>query len=704
MYTYDRVAHGFAARLTPSQASQLQNIPGVISVLPDQIHHLQTTRSPQFLGLTASSGLWPSSDYGADVIVGVVDTGIWPESRSFSGTGLSPKPTSWNNKCDVAPDFPATSCNNKIIGARFFYAGFEAAYGPVEKYGESKSPRDMNGHGTHCASTAAGSPVANAEVLGYAPGEARGVASKAKVAVYKALWNPGVGADSDILAAIEKAVEDGVHVLSLSLGVKTDDGFARAYHLDPVAVGAFGAMNQGVVVSCAAGNDGPTARSAKNIAPWMITVGASTIDREFPVNVILGDGRTFTGTTLYSGTPATNLVSMVYGGNAGSVNCLPGKLVAGLVSGKIVFCEQVDTDDISTAAKGVAVAQAGGYGIIVANKASNGFQLDASADLIPTALVTATDGDQIRNYVSSTPFASARFVLRGTVTGTSPSAPRVAAFSGRGPNFVTPEILKPDVIAPGVNILAAWTGARGPSQTDVDTRRTEFNVLSGTSMACPHVSGLAAMLLKVNPNWSLAAIRSALMTTAYNKDNLGNNLIDLSNGKQSLAYYHGSGHVDQVKAQDPGLVYDLGVNDYVDFLCTIGYNSQTIQIFTKVPVDCSNRNLGNPGSLNYPSFSVVFTSNPQTITYKRTVKNVGSKKNIVYTARGDITGPDVNVNVNPQRLVFSDTIDVLSYEVTFTNAAASGASFGYLIWEDGEHVVRSPIAVIRKIGPLVSEL
>lgn len=307
LYTYSAAAHGFSALLTASHASALRRHPSVLSVQPDQIRHLHTTRTPHFLGLADSFGLWPNSDYADDVIVGVLDTGIWPDRRSFSDDGLSPVPSSWKGKCEFGPDFPASSCNRKIIGARAYFQGYEAA---VENLmfddtdsnftslkDDLKSPRDTEGHGTHTASTAAGAVVPNASFFDYARGEARGMAIKARIAVYKICWSLGCF-DSDILAAMDQAVSDGVHVISLSVGAS---GRAPEYDRDSIAIGAFGAARHGVVVSCSAGNSGPGPSTAVNIAPWILTVGASTIDREFPADVVLGDGRVFGGVSLYSG-------------------------------------------------------------------------------------------------------------------------------------------------------------------------------------------------------------------------------------------------------------------------------------------------------------------------------------------------------------------------------------------------------------------
>ncbi|XP_031497729.1 subtilisin-like protease SBT1.4 [Nymphaea colorata] len=684
LYTYSRIAHGFAVRLSRSQAESIRRLPGVLAVTPDRVHHLHTTRTPRFLSLTDSNGLWPAANYGDDIVIGVLDTGIWPERPSFSDAGLPRPPNRWQGKCDAGPDF----CNNKIIGARFYHKGYVASVRMMNGTTDLLSPRDTDGHGTHTASTAAGAAVPGAGFFSYAEGEARGMAPLARIAAYKICWSRGCF-DSDILAAMDQAVSDGVDIISLSVGAT---GSAPDYDYDSIAIGAFGAIRSGVLVSCSAGNSGPEPKTAVNIAPWILTVGASTIDREFPADVILGDGTVLGGVSLYSGNPlGSDRLPLVYQAERYSSSlCLPGSLDPTIVAGKIVLCDRGFNARVE---KGSSVKEAGGAGMILANTAESGEELVADAHLLPATMVGHTAAKKIRRYAGSVASPNATIAFRGTVTGRSLSAPQVAAFSSRGPHFISPEIIKPDVVAPGVNILAGWTGFAGPTGLDIDSRRVDFNIISGTSMACPHVSGLAALLRKAHPGWSPAAIKSALMTTAYAVDNSGSPIKDVAFGTESTPFVHGSGHVDPNKALNPGLVYDADVSDYLVYLCAVGYNPERIAVIAQgETVDCSR--FGNPGNLNYPSFSVVF--GPQlVIQYQRTVTNVGPS-NSTYEASVSVPS-HVKITVSPSRLSFAATDQKLTYSIKFELWAESPGelpwpSFGYIVWSDGMHSVRSPIA------------
>ncbi|KAK6938611.1 PA domain [Dillenia turbinata] len=515
LYTYNNVVHGFSVRLTPDEANSLQNQLGILSVLPELKYELQTTRTPDFLGLGQYDARFPSSGSVSEVIIGVLDSGIWPELKSYDDTGLGPVPSGWKGECEVGKTFNSSNCNRKLIGARYFSKGYEAAFGPIDETLESKSPRDDDGHGSHTSTTAAGSAVPGASLFEFAPGTARGMATHARIAAYKVCWLGGCFG-SDIMAAMDKAVDDGVNVLSMSIG-----GGVADYDRDTVAIGAFAATEKGILVSCSAGNGGPTSESLSNVAPWITTVGAGTLDRDFPAYINLGSGTNFTGVSIYRGKQLPeSLLPLVYAGNVSNNTrgnfCISGSLVPEKVAGKVVLCERGGNARVQ---KGLVVRDAGGAGMILANTEDFGEELVADAHLLPSAAVGQKAGDAIKSYIASETNPTATISSGGTKVKVEPS-PVLAAFSSRGPNPITPEILKPDLIAPGVNILAGWTGAAGPTGLAEDKRRVSFNIISGTSMSCPHVSGLAALLKAAHPEWSPAMIRSALMTTAYTTYNV----------------------------------------------------------------------------------------------------------------------------------------------------------------------------------------
>ncbi|XP_050291868.1 subtilisin-like protease SBT1.7 [Quercus robur] len=694
IYTYENVIHGFSTRLTAKQAQLLESQPGILFVLPELKYELHTTRTPQFLGLDKNPALLPASNSESDVIVGVLDTGVWPESKSFDDTGLGPIPSSWKGACESGTNFTSSNCNRKLIGARFFSKGYEGTLGPIDTSKESRSPRDDDGHGTHTSTTAAGSVVQDASLFNYAKGTARGMATRARVAAYKVCWLGGCFS-SDILAAMEKAIEDNVDVISMSLGGGMSD-----YYRDSVAIGAFSAMEKGIFVSCSAGNAGPSSYSLSNQAPWITTVGAGTIDRDFPAYVSLGNGKNFSGVSLYKGSSLPGkLLPFVYAGNASNATngnlCMIGTLIPEKVAGKIVLCDRGVNSRVQ---KGSVAKDAGALGMILANTAANGEELVADAHLLPATAVGEKNDDIIKSYLFTDPNPTVTILFEGTKVGIQPS-PVVAAFSSRGPNSITAEILKPDIIAPGVNILAGWSGNVGPTGLSIDDRRVGFNIISGTSMSCPHVSGLAALVKAEHQDWSPAAIRSALMTTAYTVYKSGQKLQDVSTGKPATPLDYGSGHVDPVAALDPGLVYDLTAVDYLNFACALKYSAAQITSLAGRNFTCDASKTYSVTDLNYPSFSVVLTGtggvgNGSSVPkYTRTVTNVGSPG--TYKVSISSESPLVKIRVEPESLSFSAINEKKSYTVTFTTTGSlpsNSNSFARLEWTDGKHTVGSPIA------------
>ncbi|XP_057481883.1 LOW QUALITY PROTEIN: subtilisin-like protease SBT1.3 [Actinidia eriantha] len=695
IYTYQTAFHGVAARLSEEEAERLEELHGVMAIFPETKYELHTTRSPVFLGLEpekSTKSIWSDNLANHDVIVGVVDTGIWPESQSFNDTGMTLVPAHWKGACETGRAFTRNHCNRKIVGARVFYRGIEAASGKINEKDEYKSPRDQDGHGTHTAATVGGAPVHGANLLGYAYGTARGMAPGARIAAYKVCWAGGCFS-SDILSAVDRAVADGVNVLSISLG-----GGVSPYYRDSLAIATFGAMEMGIFVSCSAGNGGPDPISLTNVSPWMTTVGASTIDREFPATVKLGSGTTVTGVSLYKGRRNLSIKQqypLVYtGSNSSSPDpsslCLEGTLDPRVVVGKIVICDRGISPRVQ---KGQVVKDAGGVGMLLSNTAVNGEELVADSHLLPAVAVGETAGKAIKHYALTNPKATATLAFLGTRLGIRPS-PVVAAFSSRGPNFLSLEIMKPDFVAPGVNILAAWTGDVGPSSLPTDHRRVKFNILSGTSMSCPHVSGVAAVLKARHPEWSPAAIKSALMTTAYVHDNTYKSLTDAQTGAPSNPYDHGAGHIHPLKALDPGLVYDIKAQDYFEFLCSQALTPGQLQVFAKFSKRSCRHSLANPGDLNYPALSAVFpaSSNVTVLTLHRTVTNVGPPVSNYHVKVTPFKG--ASVKVEPAVLKFTSKNQKLSYKVTFTTKSRqTEPEFGSLIWKDGLYRVRSPVAI-----------
>ncbi|XP_058205525.1 subtilisin-like protease SBT1.3 [Rhododendron vialii] len=694
IYTYQTAFHGLAAQLSEEEAERLEKLDGVMAIFPETKYELHTTRSPLFLGLEPqkSTNIWSDSTADHDVIVGVLDTGIWPESQSFNDSGMTPVPAHWKGACETGRAFTKSNCNKKVVGARVFYRGYEASTGKINEKDEYKSPRDQDGHGTHTAATVAGSPVRGANLLGYAYGTARGMAPGARIAAYKVCWTGGCFS-SDILSAVDRAVADGVNVLSISLG-----GGVSPYYRDSLSIASFGAMERGVFISCSAGNGGPDPISLTNVSPWITTVGASTMDREFPSSVKLGTGKIISGVSLYKGRrnlSKEKLYPLVYtGSNSSSPDpsslCLEGTLDHRKVAGKIVICDRGINPRVQ---KGQVVKDAGGIGMILSNTAANGEELVADAHLLPAVGVGERAGKMIKQYALTNPKATATLAFMGTKLGIRPS-PVVAAFSSRGPNFLTLEILKPDMVAPGVNILAAWTGEVGPSSLQTDHRRVKFNILSGTSMSCPHVSGVAALLKARHPEWSPAAIKSALMTTAYVHDNMYKSLVDAATGAPSNPYDHGAGHIHPAKALDPGLVYDNGAQEYFEFLCTQALTSGQLDVFAKFSNRKCRKTLANPGDLNYPALSAVFpeTRNVTAVTLHRTVTNVGPPVSTYHVIVSQFKG--VFIKVEPAVLKFNSKDQKLSYKVTFTTKSRQTTpEFGSLIWKDALYRVRSPIAI-----------
>ena len=692
VYSYTHVVNGFTASLSPSEHEALKRSPGYVSSMRDLPVKADTTHSTQFLGLNSNSGAWPKSNYGEDVIIGLVDSGVWPESKSFNDNGMSQVPSRWKGVCDGGNNFSSSFCNKKLIGARFFNKGL-IAKSPNATKTISNSTRDTEGHGTHTSSTAAGNYVEDASYFGYATGTARGVAPRARVAMYKALWDEG-GFTSDIIAAIDQAILDGVDVISISLGL---DGVPL--YEDPIAIATFAALEKGIFVSTSAGNEGPYIETLHNGTPWVLTVAAGNVDRDFGGVITLGNGDSVPGSTLYPGKSSSSKIPIVFMDACDNLKQLKK------IGNKIVVCKDKNGSISDLQADNLRQARVGG-GVFITNITDLEFLIQTT---FPAIFLNPQSGETVENYIKTNSRPKASLEFRKTILGSKP-APAVTTYSSRGPSASCPFVLKPDLMAPGALILAAW-----PPQIPVTRLQSSqvlssnFNLLSGTSMSCPHAAGVAALLKAAHPEWSPAAIRSAMMTTSDTVDNTGGPIKDIGDdNKPASPFAIGAGHINPNKAIDPGLIYDAKIEDYVNLLCALNYSKKEIQTITKsASYNCSSPSL----DLNYPSFIAFFNvndskSDTKTIQeFHRTVTNVGGQSTYIASVT-PIKG--IQVRVTPDKLAFKEKNEKKSFKVSIEGPRLLKEEivFGYLSWADaaGNHLVRSPIVATGISSDVLPEI
>ncbi|MFI6758964.1 S8 family serine peptidase [Micromonospora sp. NPDC050417] len=674
--TLETAFNGFAVELTGPQVARLRATRGVRAVYENRKVHATTSHTPDYLGLTGQGGAWQQqfgdvAHAGEGTIVGVIDSGFWPESASFAPLP-TPRPdqaiidAKWKGTCDVGIEAPV-SCNNKVIGARWYNDS-----GIADLYPDDfSSPRDRNGHGTHTASTAAGNHDVSAVSAGQDLGRISGMAPAARISVYKALYDDGAGsangAEIDIVHAIDDAVADGVDVINYSIG----DDSERFGAIDAAFLNAAAA---GVFVAAAAGNAGPTAGTVDNSTPWVTTVAASTTDRQNSRKLTLGNGTVITGAGLgETGVGSAPLVfSRVSGPNPEDTYnaelCADDSLDPAKVKGAIVLCMR---GEVPRTDKSIEVARAGGIGMVLYNDTLN--SLNADVQTVPTVHVNEVDLATISAYVAA-----------GNATATiSPSTletvegPGVAAFSSAGPsNMNAGDLLKPDISAPGQDIAAAFSPAGGGNN---------FALESGTSMAAPHIAGIAALLLAKHPDWSPATVRSALMTSAVDTTDKGNPIKIGTYDATPLNY--GAGQVRPGSAFDPGLVFDSGVKDWIRYLCGVAARgTEYVEM-----EGCETVGTIDTAQLNYPSISMGRMVGKQTVI--RTVTNV-SDENSTYTSSVQAP-PGYSVKVTPAKIhIRPGKTESFKVEITNTGGAFDAWVDGALTWSDQyQHNVRIPLVV-----------
>ena len=673
----------FTATMTAPRARAVAKTPGVLGVTKDTRRHLTDKRnSVDYLKLSGRNGVWAdlggTSKAGRGVVIGVLDSGIWPENRSFAGRTLRTEPTIrkavpfrsgsrtmmrksdgkyFVGTCQAGEQFTPADCNSKLIGARAFGEGYKAAASPEEVAREFDSPRDRDGHGSHTAGTAGGNARVPAVVEGINFGRISGVAPAAKIAAYKVCWGSLPEAatgcyTTDLLAGIEAAIIDGVDVINYSIS-----GSQQA--TDPVELSFLSAASAGIFVAASAGNSGPTPSTTNHESPWVTSVAASTIAPYYGT-VTLGNGWSYLGasTTVtrdVTGPLANSSALGAAGQTAQNVAlCVPNSLDPARTAGKIVVCDRGVIDRV---VKSTEVERAGGIGMVLANPFDS--SLDPDLHAVPSVHVNPPASSSIKTYAGS---AGATATLRpGNQTSTAIPYPQVAGFSSRGP-AVAPkgDLLKPDLSAPGVAILAAVSPV---------PRGRSFDFNSGTSMASPHVAGLAALWYGVRPLWSPMKVKSALMTTARNTRTA-------TGARNRNPFDQGAGEVRPTRMFNPGLVYPAGDRDWNAYL-----EGQGVDTGTGVAAQKAS-------DYNAPSIAIGNLTATQTVTRRLEAIEPGR-----YRVRASV--PGTSVRVTPRVLKFSRKGQVKTYRVTFANRTAplDQAATGFLTWRGAGNRVRIPVAV-----------
>lgn len=686
--------NGFTASLTGAQAAELAKDSKVLIVAKDEQSAPDYT-SNDFMKLTGPQGSWATQFGGKDnagkgTVVGVIDTGYTPSNPFLTGDPVKPLAAgakaqvgvpyldgdgkiamlkgdgqTFKGECQpgqgAGASFDGSACNSKVVSARYFADPFLASV-PAEHRAPEEliSPVDVGSHGTHTASTAAGNADVHMSIAGTDFGVSSGVAPSAQVAVYKVCWeddDPNTGGcySSSSVAAIDAAITDGVDVLNYSISGNTNST------TDPVALAFLNAATAGIFVANSAGNSGPTPSTVNHAAPWVTSVAASTFPGDLVGTVVLSDGSKYRGATVMNtDVKDKQPVLAADAAAAGAQNanlCMANTLDPAKVTGKVVVCDRGVNARVDKSAE---VKRAGGVGMVLVNLTPS--SEDSDLHSVPTIHVNAPDGPALKAKVAANPALTVSLV-RGDLTGKPANpAPQIAGFSSRGPSLASGgDLLKPDISAPGVNVLAGVS--------PIANNGEQFGFMSGTSMASPHIAGVGALVLGKNPAWTPGMVKSAMMTTAYP-------LVKADGTPNTNPFDGGAGHVDTTKVTDPGLVYDAGAKDWVAFLNGQGFATGAPQAGSIEAKD-----------VNLPSFAL-----------GSLVGEVQVKRQITALVPGmyrpKVNLPGIEFHVEPQALNFAKAGQTREVTITIKNVSAPLGTFttGSLSWV-GPRTVTSPIAI-----------
>ncbi|WCJ34299.1 Subtilisin-like serine-protease S [Euphorbia peplus] len=697
VHHYHKSLRGFSAMLSPEEADKIRSLHSVVSVFESPLYELQTTRSYDFLLEHIDNknyeGIFEKHRDNPEhkIIIGHLDGGIWPESSSFDDNGFEAHPKAFGGDCyqyqyynryysQIVGDIP---CNKKIIGTRFYWWGYNHSGGNFD--GTYFSARDDHGHGTHTISTASGVDVSFLDFQGN-PTVIKGGAPKSYIASYKVCWNNFCDG-SDVFKAYDDAIYDGVDLITLSLGPTQ---VPPNYFEDPFALASYHAFSNGILTVAAAGNQGDLGPyHIGHTAPWVFTVAATSTDRDLSSDVILGNGVVLKGHGHNTYDFRDKQVVWANGALREASDCSMRSLDRNHVKGKIVVCKY---DNMETRAIR-DVLSANGIGIIFADFIEGGRM--AFYEPLPYSMICPSDYQILRNYINSNKRRATASILSTKIKIHSKPAPQMAYFSSRGPSSISPDIIKPDIAAPGMSILAAFPSSLpNPFVMNpvpiTNGDRKYHTYMSGTSMACPHVTGIAAVLKGIHANWPPSWIKSALMTTATWNDNTNQTI--RSGQSHANPFDMGSGLVVPGRVFSPGLVYDMTLDDVNNFVCNQAkiYNYDLDYVRHLFGIQGCYNNIP-PFNLNYPSIALYKFRGNVKVTRRLTLATLEGP--LVYKPVIDMP-ESVRVEVSPDVLDFTRD-QVWEYCVTFENVNANSNVYGSITWTDGHgHDVKTPIALI----------
>ncbi|XP_008793538.2 subtilisin-like protease SBT2.2 isoform X2 [Phoenix dactylifera] len=729
LYSYHYLINGFAVLITNQQAEKLSRRREVANVVLDFSVRTATTHTPEFLGLP--QGAWVQEGgpevAGQGIVIGFIDTGIDPTHPSFSddlSLNLYPIPAHFSGVCEVTKDFPSGSCNRKLVGARHFAAS-AITRGIFNASQDYASPFDGDGHGTHTASIAAGNHGIPVIVSGHCFGNASGMAPHAHISIYKALYKSFGGFAADVVAAIDQAAQDGVDIISLSITPnRRPPGIATFFN--PIDMSLLSAVKAGIFVVQAAGNTGPSSKSMSSFSPWIFTVGASTHDRIYNNYIQLGNNLTIPGVGLAPGTDGDSMYTLIGATQALKNDTTENDMYLGecqdsshlseeLIKGNLLICSYsirfvLGLSSVKQALETAKNVSAIGV-IFYLDPFVLGFQLNPTPMHMPGLIIPSPDDSKVflkyynsslvRNETSKSivKFGAVAKILGGLKANYSNSAPKVMYYSARGPDpqdnsLADADIMKPNLIAPGNFIWGAWSSLGTDS---AEFEGENFALISGTSMAAPHVAGLAALIKQTFPHFSPSAIGSALSSTATLYDKQGGPIMaqraysnpDL-NQSPATPFDMGSGFVNATAALDPGLIFDSGFDDFFAFLC--GINGSTPVVLNYTGQSCKISTMTG-GDLNLPSITVALLNQSRTIA--RTVTNIANDETYSVSWSAPF---GVSVSVAPTRFFIASGQKQNLTVVLNATMNSTSAGFGKIgLYGSEGHRSLVPLSVISMI-------